>query len=123
HKLREQRGMACQQFNLSPHMTVRRHRTAGPVKVLGISKAEARERAEELLAMVGLANQADKYPHQLSGGQQQRVGNARALAMRPRTMLFDEPTSALDPELGGAGLNVIRKLPEEHDLNRPPDTP
>jgi polar amino acid transport system ATP-binding protein len=116
HKMREQLGMVFQQFNLFPHMTVRRNLTEAPVKVLGISKAEARERAEELLAMVGLAEQADKYPHQLSGGQQQRVGIARALAMRPRIMLFDEPTSALDPELVGEVLNVIRKLAEEHDL-------
>ena len=116
HKMREQLGMVFQQFNLFPHMTVRRNITEAPVRVLGLSKREARERAEELLAMVGLAEQADKYPHQLSGGQQQRVGIARALAMRPKVMLFDEPTSALDPELVGEVLNVIRKLAEEHDL-------
>ena len=116
HKMREQLGMVFQQFNLFPHMTVRRNLTEAPVRVLGLSKKEARERAEELLAMVGLADQADKYPHQLSGGQQQRVGIARALAMRPKIMLFDEPTSALDPELVGEVLTVIRKLAEEHDL-------
>ena len=116
HRMREQLGMVFQQFNLFPHMTVRRNITEAPVRVLGLSKREARERAEELLAMVGLAEQADKYPHQLSGGQQQRVGIARALAMRPKVMLFDEPTSALDPELVGEVLNVIRKLAEEHDL-------
>jgi len=116
HRMREQLGMVFQQFNLFPHMTVRRNITEAPVRVLGLSKAEAKDRAEELLAMVGLADQADKYPHQLSGGQQQRVGIARALAMRPKIMLFDEPTSALDPELVGEVLNVIRKLAEEHDL-------
>ena len=116
HKMREQLGMVFQQFNLFPHMTVRRNLTEAPVRVLGISKAEARERAENLLDMVGLSDQADKYPHQLSGGQQQRVGIARACAMRPKIMLFDEPTSALDPELVGEVLNVIRKLAEEHDL-------
>ena len=116
HQMREQLDMVFQQFNLFPHMTVRRNITEAPVRVLGLSKAEAKDRAEELLAMVGLADQADKYPHQLSGGQQQRVGIARALAMRPKIMLFDEPTSALDPELVGEVLNVIRKLAEEHDL-------
>jgi polar amino acid transport system ATP-binding protein len=116
HKMREQLGMVFQQFNLFPHMTVRRNLTEAPVRVLGLSRKEARERAEELLAMVGLAEHADKYPHQLSGGQQQRVGIARALAMRPKIMLFDEPTSALDPELVGEVLNVIRRLAEEHDL-------
>ncbi|MCD7059382.1 ectoine/hydroxyectoine ABC transporter ATP-binding protein EhuA [Pelagibacterium xiamenense] len=115
-RMREKMGMVFQQFNLFPHMTVRRNLTEAPVKVLGMSKAEARERAEELLDMVGLADQADKFPHQLSGGQQQRVGIARALAMRPKIMLFDEPTSALDPELVGEVLSVIRRLAEEHDL-------
>src|SRR5690606_35609757 len=99
-----------------PHMTVRRNITEAPVQVLGMPKAEARERADDLLDMVGLREHADKYPHQLSGGQQQRVGIARALAMRPKIMLFDEPTSALDPELVGEVLNVIRRLAEEHDL-------
>ncbi|MGB8621295.1 MAG: ectoine/hydroxyectoine ABC transporter ATP-binding protein EhuA [Paracoccaceae bacterium] len=116
HRMREQLGMVFQQFNLFPHMTVRRNLTEAPMRVLKLSKVEARQRAEDLLEMVGLADQADKYPHQLSGGQQQRVGIARALAMRPRVMLFDEPTSALDPELVGEVLNVIRRLAEEHDL-------
>ena len=98
-RMRAQMGMVFQQFNLFPHMSVLRNLTEAPMSVLGLSKAEARERAEELLEMVGLADQADKFPAQLSGGQQQRVAIARALAMRPRIMLFDEPTSALDPEL------------------------
>ncbi len=115
-KMREQLGMVFQQFNLFPHMTVRRNLTEAPVRVLGLSKSEARNRADELLEMVGLTDQADKFPNQLSGGQQQRVGIARALAMRPKVMLFDEPTSALDPELVGEVLNVIRRLATEHDL-------
>jgi polar amino acid transport system ATP-binding protein len=116
HRMRSQLGMVFQQFNLFPHMTVLRNITEAPVKVLGLSRKEARERAEDLLELVGLADQATKYPHQLSGGQQQRVGIARALAMRPNILLFDEPTSALDPELVGEVLNVIGKLAEEHDL-------
>jgi polar amino acid transport system ATP-binding protein len=115
-KMRRQLGMVFQQFNLFPHMTVLRNVTEAPVQVLGLSKAEARERGEELLRMVGLTDHMQKFPHQLSGGQQQRVGIARALAMRPRVMLFDEPTSALDPELVGEVLTVIRHLAEAHDL-------
>ncbi len=117
--LREMRrllGMVFQSFNLFPHMTVLRNLTEAPVRVLGLSRAEARERGLELLDMVGLADQAKKFPHQLSGGQQQRVAIARALAMRPKIMLFDEPTSALDPELVGEVQAVIRQLAEEHDL-------
>jgi polar amino acid transport system ATP-binding protein len=117
--LREMRktfGMVFQQFNLFPHMTVLRNITEAPRRVLGLSKKDARERAEGLLEMVGLTEHAQKFPGQLSGGQQQRVGIARALAMRPKIMLFDEPTSALDPELVGEVLNVIRQLAEEHDL-------
>lgn len=114
--MRKHMGMVFQQFNLFPHMTVRRNITEAPVHVLGLSKHEARQRAEEYLELVGLAEQADKFPRQLSGGQQQRVAIARALAMRPRIMLFDEPTSALDPELVGEVLSVIQRLSQEHDL-------
>jgi polar amino acid transport system ATP-binding protein len=115
-RMRADLGMVFQQFNLFPHMTVERNLTEAPTQVLGVSRAEARARASELLEMVGLTDQAAKYPHQLSGGQQQRVAIARALAMRPRIMLFDEPTSALDPELVGEVLGVIARLANEHDL-------
>lgn len=115
-RMRKEMGMVFQQFNLFPHMTVRRNITEAPVHVLKLSKKEARERAEEYLELVGLTEHADKFPSQLSGGQQQRVAIARALAMRPRIMLFDEPTSALDPELVGEVLTVIQRLAEEHDL-------
>ncbi len=115
-EMRRHLGMVFQSFNLFPHMSVLRNLTEAPVRVLGLSKSEARDRARELLDMVGLADQAEKFPHQLSGGQQQRVAIARALAMRPRIMLFDEPTSALDPELVGEVQAVIRRLAEEHDL-------
>ncbi len=115
-QMRTQLGMVFQQFNLFPHMTVMRNITEAPRVVLGLSKEEARARAADLLKLVGLSEHADKFPGQLSGGQQQRVGIARALAMRPRVMLFDEPTSALDPELVGEVLNVIRTLSAEHDL-------
>ncbi|MGE4369358.1 MAG: ectoine/hydroxyectoine ABC transporter ATP-binding protein EhuA [Burkholderiaceae bacterium] len=114
--MRKEMGMVFQQFNLFPHMTVRRNITEAPVHVLGLSRQEANARAEEYLELVGLSDQADKFPRQLSGGQQQRVAIARALAMRPNIMLFDEPTSALDPELVGEVLNVIQRLAGEHDL-------
>mgnify|MGYP001187645816 CR=1 FL=1 len=115
-KMRSQLGMVFQQFNLFPHMTVLRNLTEAPRVVLGLSAADAKARAEELLELVGLTEHAHKFPNQLSGGQQQRVGIARALAMRPKVMLFDEPTSALDPELVGEVLTVIRRLASEHDL-------
>jgi glutamate transport system ATP-binding protein len=92
-------GMVFQSFNLFAHKTILENVTLGPIKVRGMGKAEAEEKARALLERVGVANQADKYPAQLSGGQQQRVAIARALAMEPKVMLFDEPTSALDPEM------------------------
>jgi ABC-type polar amino acid transport system ATPase subunit len=103
-------GMVFQSFNLFPHMTVLRNVALGPVRVRGLSWIAAEERAERLLARVGLADQAAKYPAQLSGGQQQRVGIARALAMEPKVLLFDEPTSALDPEMVGEVLDVMQQL-------------
>jgi polar amino acid transport system ATP-binding protein len=115
-RVRGKVGMVFQSFNLFPHMSTRQNVMEAPVQVLGLSKAEARERAEELLAMVGLEDKLDHYPSQLSGGQQQRVAIARALAMRPQVMLFDEVTSALDPELCGEVLNVIRRLGDAHSL-------
>ena len=115
-EMRKEMGMVFQQFNLFPHMTVRRNVTEAPVQVLKLSKEEANERADKYLELVGLSDQSDKFPSQLSGGQQQRVAIARALAMRPNIMLFDEPTSSLDPELVGEVLNVIQRLAEEHDL-------
>jgi polar amino acid transport system ATP-binding protein len=115
-RVRAKIGMVFQHFNLFPHMSALQNCMEAPVHVLGLSKAEARERAKDLLAMVGLADKTGHYPAQLSGGQQQRVAIARALAMRPKVMLFDEVTSALDPELVGEVLNVIRQLGAEHDL-------
>ena len=109
-RLRAEVGMVFQQFNLFSHMTIRDNVMLAPLKVRKTSKAEARERADKLLARVGIAEQADKYPAQLSGGQQQRVAIARALAMDPKVMLFDEPTSALDPEMINEVLDVMTDL-------------
>jgi ABC-type polar amino acid transport system ATPase subunit len=110
--LRREVGMVFQNFNLFLHMSVRANLTLAPMTALGLSKAEANERAERLLTRVGIEEQIDKYPGQLSGGQQQRVAIARALAMEPKIMLFDEPTSALDPEMVKEVLDVIRALAE-----------
>lgn len=115
-KMRKHMGMVFQQFNLFPHMTVRRNVTEAPRRVLGLPRAEANDLAETYLQLVGMVEHADKFPRQLSGGQQQRVAIARALAMRPKIMLFDEPTSALDPELVGEVLTVIRDLANQQDL-------
>jgi len=112
-RLRQHLGMVFQSFNLWSHKTVLENLIEVPVHVLGVSKAEATERAKKLLERVGLAEKADVYPAFMSGGQQQRAAIARALAIEPRAMLFDEPTSALDPELVGEVLNVIRGLAAE----------
>ncbi|MCC7426309.1 MAG: amino acid ABC transporter ATP-binding protein [Alphaproteobacteria bacterium] len=106
-------GMVFQQFNLFPHMTAEENVMIGPVKIRGLSKAEAKARAAEHLQRVGILEKAGAYPGQLSGGQQQRVAIARALAMEPSIMLFDEATSALDPELVGEVLLAMRKLAQE----------
>ena len=111
-RLRADVGMVFQSFNLFSHMTVLQNVTLGPMRVRGLSKAEATERAMGLLERVGVANQAHKLPAQLSGGQQQRVAIARALAMEPKLMLFDEPTSALDPEMITEVLDVMIRLAE-----------
>jgi octopine/nopaline transport system ATP-binding protein len=112
-RIRRRLGMVFQQFNLWTHMTVLQNLIEAPCNVLGLSKREATERAEAMLAKVGLAEKRNAYPVQLSGGQQQRVGIARALCMEPAVMLFDEPTSALDPELVGEVLKVVESLADE----------
>lgn len=115
-EIRRKVGMVFQSFNLFPHMTAVENIMEAPVHVLKMPKDEARERAEQLMEMVGLRTHLDHKPPQLSGGQQQRVAIARALAMRPKILLFDEPTSALDPELIGEVLNVIRDLAHTTDM-------
>jgi arginine/ornithine transport system ATP-binding protein len=112
-RLRTRVAMVFQHFNLWAHMTALQNVMEAPVQVLGVAKAEARERAEAYLQKVGVAHRRDAYPAHLSGGEQQRVAIARALAMEPQVMLFDEPTSALDPELVGEVLKVMRSVAEE----------
>ncbi|MFD5427182.1 ectoine/hydroxyectoine ABC transporter ATP-binding protein EhuA [Streptomyces sp. NPDC127084] len=115
-EVRKKIGMVFQQFNLFPNMSVLRNITEAPVRVLGLSKDEAEERARELLDLVGLADRLDARPTQLSGGQQQRVAIARALAMRPQVLLLDEVTSALDPELVAGVLDVLRDVARSTDI-------
>lgn len=109
-KVRQNVGMVFQHFHLFPHKTVLENLTYAPIKVKGLSKAEAEKIAFDLLDRVGLAEKAKEYPTRLSGGQKQRVAIARALAMEPEVMLFDEPTSALDPEMVKEVLEVMKSL-------------
>ena len=111
--VRRQMGMVFQHFNLFPNMSIRRNITLAPTRTGLMTAAEADKAAEALLARVGLGDKAEAYPAQLSGGQKQRIAIVRALAMKPKVMLFDEPTSALDPEMVGEVLDVMRELAEE----------
>ena len=111
--LRQKMGMVFQHFNLFPHMTILENMVLAPMKVKGISRGDAEQKALQLLDRVGLKDRADAYPIQLSGGQKQRVAIVRALAMEPEVMLFDEPTSALDPEMVGEVLDVMKELAKE----------
>ena len=112
-KIRQQMGMVFQHFNLFPNMTIRKNITLAPVRTKLMSQAEADDTATALLKRVGLEEKADAYPAQLSGGQKQRIAIVRALAMKPKVMLFDEPTSALDPEMVGEVLEVMKQLADE----------
>ena len=109
-KHRQKMGMVFQQFNLFPHLSVMSNLTIGPMKLQGLGKDEAEEKAIRLLQRVKLEDRANSYPNQLSGGQKQRIAIARSLCMEPDVMLFDEPTSALDPEMVGEVLEVMREL-------------
>ena len=107
---RQKMGMVFQHFNLFPHKTILQNMTIAPIKVKGMEKQLAEQKARALLARVGLEDRADAYPIQLSGGQKQRIAIVRALMMEPEVMLFDEPTSALDPEMVGEVLEVMKEL-------------
>ena len=111
--IRRQMGMVFQHFNLFPNMTIRKNITLAPVQTKLMSLAEADEEAAALLRRVGLEEKADAWPAQLSGGQKQRIAIVRALAMKPKVLLFDEPTSALDPEMVGEVLEVMKELARE----------
>jgi arginine/ornithine transport system ATP-binding protein len=111
--MRSRLSMVFQHFNLWSHMTALENVMEAPVHVLGMSKKDAREKAEHYLAKVGVGHRKDAFPGHMSGGEQQRVAIARALAMEPEVMLFDEPTSALDPELVGEVLKVMQDLAQE----------
>ena len=111
--VRRQMGMVFQHFNLFPNMTIRKNITLAPVRTKLMSQQEADDTAVTLLRRVGLEDKADAYPAQLSGGQKQRIAIVRAMAMRPKVMLFDEPTSALDPEMVGEVLDVMKELARE----------
>ena len=112
-QIRQRMGMVFQHFNLFPHMTIRRNITLAPVRTGLMKQEEADETAAVLLKRVDLLDKADAYPNQLSGGQKQRIAIVRALAMKPKVMLFDEPTSALDPEMVGEVLDVMKELAQE----------
>ena len=113
NKIRQQMGMVFQHFNLFPNMTIRKNITLAPVKTKLMGQEEADALALSLLKRVNLEDKADAYPNQLSGGQKQRIAIVRALAMKPKVMLFDEPTSALDPEMVGEVLEVMKELADE----------
>ena len=112
-EIRLSTGLVFQNFNLFPHLTVLQNLCLSPVRVLGITREQARETGRQLLKRIGLEGKEKSYPCELSGGQQQRVAIARALAMNPKVLFFDEPTSALDPELTGEVLKIIKQLAEE----------
>ena len=110
---RQKMGMVFQHFNLFPHKTIMENMIMAPMLTKGVNKADAVQKAQQLLDRVGLGDRADNYPAQLSGGQKQRIAIVRALAMQPEVMLFDEPTSALDPEMVGEVLDVMQSLAKE----------
>ncbi len=110
NQYRQKIGMVFQHFNLFPHMTILRNMTIAPIKLLGMSEADATKMAMDYLKRVGLEEKASAYPNQLSGGQKQRIAIVRALCMQPEVLLFDEPTSALDPEMVGEVLEVMKDL-------------
>lgn len=113
---RQKMGMVFQHFNLFPHMTILRNMTLAPMKLLKLSKAEAEQRARELLSRVGLGDRADTYPSRLSGGQKQRVAIAGVIAMKPKIIIFDEPTAMLDPSGRKEVMNTIRSLNEKYNI-------